>query len=292
MDATSRASAATSALNAGRTDVEQRNATRGCALVSRAVRIQCVRAPDKWSRHALPLLLLIVADHNHNRGDAGVGDRSLHAGRERAERGLCARADWRRGRRSRGWWRRHIADDERFVLQIDACERVSPGDHDRRVHVRQHDRIRHDVAAHAQGFAAKVDRTAGRHAKALEREELKVCAVIAGRQEAGLPGPLGDPDGRRHLIERPALAPAHRIAGQRKEIGLEIRLTDARHRILGARATTTDSGDDQGKGQTISGRTHSTLRDDRRLSYCPACIIVTDHMKNEGMKFLFGEIFP
>ena len=78
-----------------------------------------------------------------------------------------------------------------------------------------------------QRLAAERDEAAGRHAEPLEREELEVRAVVAGRLQAGLARAFGEPHRRRHLVERAALAAAHLVAGEREQIGLDVGFADA-----------------------------------------------------------------
>src|SRR6185295_2619018 len=98
-----------------------------------------------------------------------------------------------------------------------------------------------------------------RHPRPLEREELEVGAVVAGRLQARLAGALRNPGRRRHLVERAPLPAAHRVAGKREQIRFEISIANAVDRILPARADGDDRNDHDGAPETASTEAHDIL---------------------------------
>jgi hypothetical protein len=160
------------------------DATRRCASPSAAAGGCAARESE---RHAVPLILEIVADeHDHGRR-ALCGDRLHQPSRPRAQRV----GSWRGRRACRRRWR--VAHHQGLALEIQAGDLGDVRDHDRRVHVREHRGVGDDVAAHAERRAADRHRTARRHAEALEREELEVGAVVAGWLESRGARAFGEP---------------------------------------------------------------------------------------------------
>jgi hypothetical protein len=109
--------------------------------------------------------------------------------------------------------------------------------------------------SHHELLATQSHEAARRHAESLEREELEVRAVVAGGLKAGRARTLCDPRRCGHLVERAALAPAHLIAGEREQIGLDVGLADAVNRVLTAlrRRADRDSKDGDGQGSLDDG---------------------------------------
>jgi hypothetical protein len=64
------------------------------------------------------------------------------------------------------------------------------------------------------------------------REELEIGPVVAGRLQSCFARPLRDPRRRGHLVERPSFAAAHRVAGQREQVPLQIGLADPADRVF------------------------------------------------------------
>jgi hypothetical protein len=175
----------------------------------------------------------------------------LHTGGPRPQRVL---ADSCRGGRA------GESSDDGAVLEIDARHGVGTADDGgRRIDGREHHAAGHGVATHPQRFAAQRDGAARGDAEALEREELEVRAVLAGRLQSRLARTLSKPDGSGHLVERAALAAAHRVAGEREQVGLDVGLADAIDRILAARVGRADRGHEQGEGQQSSGESHAPI---------------------------------
>ncbi len=207
--------------------MQKRHPARRYALRSRSIRIEAVRSTRERVCRPIPLIAFGIRDN----GNDGCGTPRLHGSLDASKPGAKPGREVRIRliRQRRGSGRPHIAHHQYLARDVDVRECVGRRNDDRRIDVREGTVfVRHDVRAHAQRFATpSVTRTAGRHAIAFEREKLEVCAVIAGGLKTNRAAPLGNPHRGIQLIYGTALAATHRIAGQREEIGFQIRLRDA-----------------------------------------------------------------